>query len=510
MVRYRVQRYLAVFAIVMGLLWAGIPAAAIAADEGVGEFDMRKSIDEINKRLDEVETKALMDKINLGAEIRSRFDWYAYKKKADEVAGTPDIDEHVNGLASTQVRLNLRADVSDSLRFTGRLAMYKLWGDKTFHTEFDDLSLGREPSNATFFVERAYVDCFFNVWKMPVAFTFGRLPLDDGLPTDLREDSPRKSTYPSLAWDAQADAIALTVGLENVINLPGSNIRLLYTDWITDNEDAPYRELSQYGYDYPTSTPIYAAQFETGLPGFLDGTLFMVDFLYAPSVQLRDDAVEKIRTGIAKSTQAGLKDTFGVAYPVDVTITNVTAPNSLGSLSKAVAFIESKNFLGSWVDWFAGFCWEKNKSNGQVVVSYVYQTLSPADPTVPVINRPAPYAAAFMSSAGGETLGARAYHAGFRLNLPVKALNYPKFGVEYNHASEHWYGLTYASEDPLHKLEERGSVWDFYYIQPISRYFKSRVGYTLVKRDYDHNAYGDPIENDVTISNMYILLDVRF
>ena len=353
------------------------------------------------------------------------------------------------------------------------------------------------------------MDCFFNVWKIPVAFTFGRLPLDDGLPTDLREDGPRKSTFPSLAWDFTADAIALTVGLEKLLYLPGSNIKLLYTDWITDNESAPYRELSEYGYDYPTSSPIYAVQLETGLPG-LDDTIFMVDFLYAPSVQLLDSAVEYFRTSMEQTIKDRLAASFGTTYPVDVSITNIDAPNSLGSIEKLAVFTESKNFLGSWVDWFGGFCWEKSKANGQVLMSYIYETQSPLNPTTKIVNGPYTYATGLLSTSGEEDQNARAYHAGLRLNLPFKVLNYPKLGFEYNHASEHWYGYTSASEDPLHKLEERGSVYDAYYIQPITRYFKTRVGYTLVKRDYEANPFGDPIEDESTISNMYILLDVRF
>jgi len=518
MTRCVVQRCLMVFIMVMGLSWTVPPVTASAEEQAKGEFDMLKSLDDINKRLDDVETKAMMDKMNFGAEVRTRFDWYGYKKDADEAAGIEEIDESVNGLASTQIRLNLRADVSDQLRFNGRLAMYKLWGDKTLHTTYDDLSAGREPSDTRLWVERAYVDYFFNIWKIPMALTFGRLPTTDGMPTDLREDSPRKSTYPSLAWDAQVDGLSLSFGLEKLIRLPGSRLTLTYTDWVTDYEDMPYREVTQYGYDFPTSTPVYAGQFETGLPGFLDGTTFIADFLYAPSVQLRDDAVEKFKAGIEDAVAAQIKAAHGMAYPVDVEIANITAPNKMGSIRKAAVFVQSKNFLNSWVDWFGGFCWETSKSEGQAVIDYTYSVPSNAlqvftgNPSAPLvyIGGTGTMAKAFMSDTGDEVLNARAYHAGLRLNLPVRALGYPKLGFEYNHASEHWYGFTYASEDPLHKLEERGTVYDAYYIQPISRYFKTRVGYTLIKRDYDPNPYGAPIENEVTISNMYILLDVRF
>ena len=105
-----------------------------------------------------------------------------------------------------------------------------------------------------------------------------------------------------------------------------------------------------------------------------------------------------------------------------------------------------------------------------------------------------------------------AFQLGVRANLPFKGLNEPKFGVEYNKGSKYWVGMSMAAEDPLHKLDTRGDAWDIYYIQPFSRYFSARVGYTMIHYDYSGSGsyYGTPLEADQDVTNAYFLIEARF
>lgn len=529
MKKHTMYNLLGVLAFLMVFLLAGLPAAQAADQTDVDK--LKQEIDELNKRLDGVETKTLMDKINLGAELRTRFDWYKYKDN------DTDYEDKVNGLPSTRFRLNLKADVSDNLKFSSRLTMYKYWGDKTFHMEYDDTYQERKPSDTRIGVERAYVDYFFSPIEMlPMAVTFGRLPTTDGLPTDLRDDTPRKSTYPSLAWDAEVDGLGLTFGLEKLTHMPSSSLKILYTKWCSDNEDAPYLRGEVADTILPTNTPVYAAHFETDMPGKLAGTLFMVSGVYVPTIKLSDDIVNgstaALGEAIAEQNYAYWNSPLNPYYgaipggltfpnlpddPVDVDVTGLNGPDTIGKLRKITTFVESREFLGSWVDWFAGFAWETIKSSDTpITVDYSAVIPAPNIANYPIIVYPYVNTSgtvqlpSFMSSTPGEKHNSRAYYVGLRLNLPVKALNNPKIGLEYNHASRFWYGLTGGSEDPLHKLEVRGSVWEAYYIQPITKNFLTRVGYVKVNQDYAQEAFGDPAEVDEDIENMYLLLDVKF
>ena len=85
-------------------------------------------------------------------------------------------------------------------------------------------------------------------------------------------------------------------------------------------------------------------------------------------------------------------------------------------------------------------------------------------------------------------------------------------GAEFNYGSRYWLGLNPGSEDPLHKLDRLGSVWDFYYIQPLDANLFLRLGYTLVNTNYScyTNIAGSPARHNETISNTYLLLDAKF
>ena len=120
--------------------------------------------------------------------------------------------------------------------------MLKNWQDNDFG-KISGNSEGRVPSDSTLKVERAYVDYFFKLHeKLPMALTFGRLPMADGLPTDLRENTPRKATFPSLAYDLIADGVGLSFMLDKLTGLKNSALRMIYIRYVKDNNDALYRK----------------------------------------------------------------------------------------------------------------------------------------------------------------------------------------------------------------------------------------------------------------------------
>ena len=229
---------------------------SVAGEDLIDEINtLDRDLQELSERLDEVETKTLIDKISIGAEMRTRFDWYHFEDN--------DLDDRdsVNLLPSNRFRLNLKADVSENIKFHSRLVVYKNWMDDSMTTTMD-MYAARTPTDTTVKAERAYVDYFFK--GLPLALTFGRLPFTDGLPTDLKENTTRKSTYPSLAYDVEGDGIALSYGLKDLIHLPDSAARLIYLKMLIRDDDAELWEDDALGID---DQNIYLFQFETGFPG---------------------------------------------------------------------------------------------------------------------------------------------------------------------------------------------------------------------------------------------------
>ena len=189
-----------------------------------------------------------------------------------------------------------------------------------------------------------------------------------------------------------------------------------------------------------------------------------------------------------------------VSSPGDLSgqgLTAVDLPDSLGSMTKATFFFESKRFLGSPVDWFVG---------------YSYMATDAEDGALYDAGAPFPITIGLLNDDGTSDRSASAFQLGLRYNLPIECLNEPKLGIEYNRGSKYWMGMNFGSEDPLHKLGVAGNAWDFYYIQPVDRYFTIRVGHTMVEYDYENPAlyYGSPTDVDKEITNTYVLLDVKF
>ena len=460
-------------------LEAQMQAGAKATSSSDDVAQLKEDVKELSGIMQDVERKSLTDKIKFGAELRSRFDWFNYSTSYKNLYGIKlglgrradrPTDEHVQNIPSLRFRLNLSTDIINNLKLHARLTMYKIWNDQ--HTDaypYDNmLNYSRTPRDNTLRVERVYADYYFKIWdQVPMAFTFGRLPTTDSFPTDLRDDTPRKSTYPGLAFDAEADGVGLTADLSHFTGLPDSAVRFMWSRLVPDDEQGYWEEPEHQTGDMD----FFLLQFETGLPGRMRDTLLIFNATYFPKVP-----------------SAELPD-IPIVAPID-------PPDDLGSLVKLTAFIESKKFLGSRFDWFAGYSYQFSNSSGR-------STKYGIGP-IPI------YSAGLLSETGNDHT-AYAVHVGFRYTIPFEPLNDPKFGVEFNKGSKYWFGLNAGAEDPLHKLDVRGNAFDFYYLQPINSNFLFRFGYTLLHREYAGLwMWGQPPSVSERIKNMYLLMDARF
>ena len=442
---------------------------------------LKDDVKELSGIMQDVEKKTLTDKVRIGAELRTRFDWYNYSAQTNNLYGIKwglgkngdhPTDQHVTNMPSLRFRLNLATELTNNLRLHARLTMYKLFNDQ--HNDqypYENmLNYSRSPTNTDLKVERVYADYYFKIFeKFPMALTFGRLPTTDSFPTDLRDDTPRKSTYPGLAFDAEGDGVALTTDLSQLTQLPDSSLRFVWCRLNPDNEYGVWKE-QPGGF---SAMDFYVMQLETGLPGRFRDTMLIFNTIYFPE--------------IPSAELAGIPLIKADPNPKDV-----------GNLFKFTLFAESKRFLESRFDLFAGYSLQKSFASGK---STVYRAAG-----IPLLRF------GLLNGDGSSDRTAHAFHAGFRYTFPWEMLNEPKFGFEYNRNSKYWFGLIAGSEDPMMKLDSRGGdTYDFYYIQPINDNFMFRLGYTMLHRKYYGLwMWGQPPASNERISNMYILMDARF
>lgn len=410
---------------------------------------LAKDVETIYDTLDKVETKSLKDRINLGAELRTRVD--DFKLKNDNSYGGGGTD-HNDNFWTNRFRLNMDAEIQKNLLFTGRVAVYKDFNSLGV-TAPNDASQAHVPGNTSLKLDRAYVDWTPEGMPIPLALTFGRHPSSEGPPSELKENRLRQSTYPSLLFDGESDGVVATVGLERYLGWKNSGIRFAYGKGYQDsNQTVSYLDNGSHPYD---DINVYAMFFETEIPGVRDSLLVL-------------SALEAT-------------DINGMGNP------NVNA--KLGNMSLYGIHAQANNVADSGFDIFLSTGLNKTDPNGN-----------------------APNGIGLLDSDGTTKHTGWSVYTGLRYNIPYKPMNNPKIGFEYNHGSEYWASFTWGPSELYNKLATRGDAYDFYYIQPFNDNLFGRLGYTHINYDHGvmYQVFGEPGPSNAVLDDVYFLLDVRF
>lgn len=340
---------------------------------------------------------------------------------------------------STRLRLNAKAEIADNLSFSGRLAMYKAWGDSTGVQVFNgqpnsiniDGTTASVPNSDIVRIDRAYFD-WNKIGGTGWYLSLGRRPSAGGPPTEIRDNRLRGGTPLGHVVDFQFDGA--TIGYTfNSDKMPGAIFRFCYG----------------LGYE----------------AGFGNG-----DQLKAPADRLKDahfagfnfDVLSTDRTFVQATILRAFNVTDGfnglVVMPVDP-VTGNPAPGpavmrftpsaNLGAISLGAVALERSD---GPVKWFA---------------SGAFSNTSPENVTTPfggLMSDPF----SVPQSRTGES-----FYAGLRYDFPN---NKAQIGGEYNYGSKYWFNFTAAADDMvLSKLATRGSVVEGYLNYQINKYLQIRV-----------------------------------
>lgn len=455
---------------------APAPAPAAVTRE---EYDkLSGDIDNIYDTLDVVETKALKDRINWGAELRTRVDNYKLSDLGPNdvqikyVNGVPTAspmsgDEDDDNNWTNRFRLNMDAQINPTLSFHGRMTVYKNWGDSDYTaiSLYNDMNRAHRPETSGVKLDRAYID-WIPDFVVPIAVTVGRHPSSEGPPLEYKENRPRQSTYPGLLFDAENDGLVVTLGLERYTGLKNSGWRLAYgKGYHTDDDDSS--SFSFFDDEYAEDTDMYATFLESEIPG-LQNSLVVLSYAHMtdlPSSFLGQDSPVNV----------GDMDLYGI-------------------------HMQASSFLASRFDIFASWAANRSDTNGEAVD---YSA---------VFGYPAGTVNMGLLSDGTEDRSGSSIFAGVRYTIPFTPLHDPKIGFEYNHGSKYWMSMTMASTEMFNKLATRGDAYELYYIQPVNENLFFRAGYTVIEYDYTGSGshLGQPAETDAELENYYLLMDVRF
>jgi len=402
--------------------------------------------DELEERIDEVETATMTDKIKFGLDFRTQMNNF----DAKDATGKSAKD---NNLWFNRLRLNLSSQMTDDMKFKARLTMYKNWaGDSQINQMSNvDMIQGRRPNDSTLFVERAYVDWTAIKGDIPVTLTIGRGPTSDGPSHQYKDNGVRKATYSALTFDAIADSIVATINLQKVSGVDGMSLRLAYGKGSQDSQPASY--VGNFSDSALKDMQYYGTFFETGLG--MDGSLLQISTLLTNDV-------------------------------VAMTPTNA----NIGELQLSTAMLEFTDFQNSGFDFFAHYAVSQVRPNGN----------SGFHPQMGNVG----FLTSDMNGDGIQDDTSRknghAYWLGARYTMPFESMNNPRIGFEYNKGSKNWFNFTQASNSLTNKLATRGDAIEVYYIQPINRFAHIRIGAEMI--DYDYTMSGFQVGAPMKVTDM--------
>ena len=413
--------------------------------------DAPDDIEDLDERLSTVETRSYTDKIQLGLGMRVEVNNYT-----NTYANGTDYD--ANNIWRTKLNINMKSKIADNLKFTGRLSMYKNWGDSTARNTNYDSMQGRKPDSSTLYVERAYLDWTMNPGsKVPVIMTLGRQPSSDGPSYQIKEDTTRKGTYDALAFDGAADGIVFTANLNNISK--GTSVRVAYgTPNVLDNQSNTPNQMSYSGANN--------ANFEnTTVTGFfIDQTLSSLKFgnlIQAYYVSAKD---------MNANPAMGANDV------------------NVGDLTITGLMFEASKINGN-LDFFAHFAKNEAKPNSKFMP---YDMNGDGN-----VDSAEGIGLLSTNGMGYSTKTGHAYWLGARYTINK---NY-KVGAEYNKGSQNWFSFTSGANDPLNKLATRGDAVEIYLTRKVNKNANIRIGYVDI--NYDYTGSGNHLSAPMAINSNF-------
>jgi hypothetical protein len=342
-------------------------------------------------------------------------------------------------LQTNRLRINMSAKLADNLSFSGRLSMYKVFGDSTGVQVFNgqpnsfsiDGTTARVPTGDMLRVERAFFT-WSNIGGSKLYLSIGRRPSTDGPPLNLREDEPRGGTPLGSLIDYQFDGITMGYRVSDVTELRVCYGQGFESGWGNgDILKTPQDRLSDVHF--------FGGNFD----------LYNSDKMLVQATVARAFDVTDGFSGLVVLPGNPLT---GDAIAAPVTLRYTPSAN-LGNINLAGVLFQRRD---GPVDYFASFQWDGLRPYAGVTTPFGGLGSDPFDnPT--------------------NHDGTMVY-AGLRYNMGPS--DRTKLGFEFNHGSKYWFNFAQAADDILMpKTSTRGEVYETYLTHRINRYFIAKAGY---------------------------------
>lgn len=412
---------------------------------------------------------------------------------------TYDINNDI--LQTSRLRLNMKAKVADNVKFSGRLSMFKNWGDSTGSQVFDswnrftmDATNGSNTSDDTLRVDRAYFD-WSNIADSGFYLSIGRRPSTGGPPLNYRENELRGGTPTGNVMSLNFDGITIGRNIEDWTGIEGMVARFCYgqgfeSEWGNGEmfneivtEDTHFAginfDLLNDGTNFLQFTAFRAMDINDGFKGII---AFPTQYgsMFAPTLynDMQKFPNFNFVTRVQPSTTIGDIDLGGVVFSRE-------EENGVNwFLSGGMTILRPNGKAGMFGGMGSDAIFEAELNSTGTEVIMVPKTATDTD-----------------DEAG------YGFYAGVQVPAPRG-----KVGLEYNYGSKWWTPFNQGIDDAIgSKLATRGHAGEAYYIFDINpNMFLKLSG---IYYDFEYTGSGSPVGkpqeiDDVKDGTAYSLLPV--
>lgn len=393
-------------------------------------------------------------------------------------------------LYTTRLRLGMKADVWDNVSFSGRLNMYKGWGDSTGVKVFDSFNSftmdGTDSGNTTgdfLRVERAYFD-WKDIGDTPFYLSIGRRPSTYGPPTHFRENEQRGGTPTGHLVNFNFDGITVGYHLSEHTGIEGQTVRFCYGQGF----ESEFGNGSLF-----TETDLDDTHMAgLNIDAYNDGTTF-VQMTAFRAFDIVDSFKGLAVMPFADTNGDNVPDTFNNnGY-----ITRMQGSENIGDMNLVGIGLTREEDNG--LNWFGSFGWTRTEPNANYNPMGLGGLLYDATPVMQITGINVDENGNFESvdmEATGDYVKSNNWDKdrdGYSVYVGVQIPAWMgKVGLEYNYGSKYWTPFTQAQDDIVgSKLATRGHAGEAYYIFDINPKMFIKVG--GIYYDYEYTGSGSPV-----------------
>lgn len=404
-------------------------------------------------------------------------------------------------LQTSRLRLNMKAKIYDNVKFSGRLSMFKNWGDSTESQVFDswnrftmDATNSSNTTGDVLRVDRAYFD-WSNIADSGIYLSIGRRPSTGGPPLHYRENELRGGTPTGNVMSLNFDGITIGRNLEDWTGIEGMVARFCYgqgfeSEWgngemfneivTKDTHFAGFNvDILNDGTNFLQVTAFRAMDINDGFKGII---AFPTQYgaLFAPTLynDMQKFPTFNFVTRVQPSTTIGDIDLGGIVFSRE-------EENGVNwFLSGGMTILRPNNNAGMFGGMGSDAIFEAELNSTGTEVIMVPKTATDTDDE--------------------EGYG---FYAGIQVPAPKG-----RVGLEYSYGSKWWTPFNQAVDDAIgSKLSTRGHTGEAYYIFDINpNMFLKLSG---IYYDFEYTGSGSPVGrpqkvDDVKDGTAYSLMPV--